>query len=92
MQKEEMQYRLAILISSRAQSNREHIREIVQESGSLLTSTSAALNWHLEFQKIEQNQTLINYIGDIIKKRRKEKLPSVFFDSWMLIKNFQKFC
>ena len=33
MQKEEMQYRLAILISSRAQSNREHIREIVQESG-----------------------------------------------------------
>ena len=43
MQKEEMQYRLAILISSRAQSNREHIREIVQESGSILTSTSAEL-------------------------------------------------
>ena len=33
MQKEEMQYRFAILISSRAQTNREHIREIVQESG-----------------------------------------------------------
>ena len=30
-----MQYRLAILISSRAQANREHIREIVQESGLL---------------------------------------------------------
>lgn len=28
----------------------------------------------LEFQKIEQSQTLINYIGDIIKKRRKDML------------------
>ena len=40
MQKEEMQYRLAITISSRAQSNREHIREIVQESGWLETRNS----------------------------------------------------
>ena len=61
MQKEETQYRKAITISSRAVENKAQVRDVVQES---------------EFQKIEVKQSLIAYIGDIIKKRRKVEMEN----------------
>ena len=61
MQKEETQYRKAITISSRAIENKAQVRDVVQES---------------EFQKIETKQSLIAYIGDIIKKRRKVEMEN----------------
>lgn len=73
LQIEEKQYRIASTISSRAVQNKIEIRQIVQESGPTLVATYLKVNLKiiLEFPKIDETKSLIQYIGEIIRERRK---------------------
>jgi|ERR1712130_45895 len=61
MQSEEKQYRLASSISSRAAMNKSEIRAIVQEC---------------EFVRFDESKSLIEYIGEIIRERRKVEIEN----------------
>merc|ERR1712130_614251 len=81
MQSEEKQYRLASSISSRAAMNKSEIRAIVQECGMFTKCECNCLRFWLtvsskEFVRFDESKSLIEYIGEIIRERRKVEIEN----------------